>query len=428
MLDGRVSSIAEVGNTIILGGTFTQTRNNDSQTVIARYRLVAFDKTTKQISTTFAPNPNGDVEVVLPAPRRQVRLRRRLLHHHRRAPRSRTSPRSTSPTARWSPRSSRRRSTAGSWTCGSRTTGSGSPGVHPRRRQGPERAGHGQPDHRQVRPLHEAGHRRPAQRRHHHGPKIDVNSQRHAADRARQLRHHRRLVKRHQLFMLDLSGATAATANWQTAFYKTACSKSFNSYMRDLDFSPTAPSSWSPRPVPTAAPARLRQTARFETGATGRRAARPGSTTPAATRRTPSRSPTRSSTPAATPAGRTTRSRRTRAGQGAVPRPGIAALDPINGLPLSWNPTRDRGVGVFDFLVDLPGPLGRLRHRPDRRRLPALADRAAARRRHDLPGRPHPVAAQRRLPRSKHHTGGIAKRSYTGSAFAAAQAVPAGST
>jgi hypothetical protein len=44
-----------------------------------------------------------------------------------------------------------------------------------------------------------------------------------------------------------------------------------------------------------------------------------------------------------------------KAGPGVVAREGIAALDPVNGLPLSWNPGRDCGVGVFALVATAQG-------------------------------------------------------------------------
>ena len=64
--DGQVSSIAQVGNQIVLGGTFTSVTRGP--TTYQRSGVVAFDATTGQISASFAPVFNGVVETVEPGP------------------------------------------------------------------------------------------------------------------------------------------------------------------------------------------------------------------------------------------------------------------------------------------------------------------------------------------------------------------------
>ena len=66
ILDGSVFSIARVGNTIVVGGTFTQAQNHNSTTTVTRNHLLAFDATTGKL-TSFAPSPAGKVWKVLPA-------------------------------------------------------------------------------------------------------------------------------------------------------------------------------------------------------------------------------------------------------------------------------------------------------------------------------------------------------------------------
>ena len=60
--------MTQVGNWIIVGGTFTTVRNAGSSTDIPRRNLFAFNATTGQVSTTFAPNPNSTVYKVQAAP------------------------------------------------------------------------------------------------------------------------------------------------------------------------------------------------------------------------------------------------------------------------------------------------------------------------------------------------------------------------
>jgi PKD repeat protein len=161
---------------------------------------------------------------------------------------------------------------------------------------------------------------------------------------------------RHQVVMLDLTGAAAAVANWATPFYTGSCAAVFDSYMRDLDISPDG----SYAVITTTGAYRgstspCDSSSRWERGATGTTVMPTwidytgGDTTYAV-----------AVTDAAVYVGGHFRWQNNafagdRPSQGAVAREGIAALDPANGLPLAWDPGRARGVGVFDMLATAEG-------------------------------------------------------------------------
>ena len=102
-------------------------------------------------------------------------------------------------------------------------------------------------------------------------------------------------LQRDQVVMLNLATSPVTVTDWATTRYQQQCAKVFDTYMRDIDISPDG--------------------GYFVVGTTGA----------------------------------------DRAGPGAVAREGIAALDPVNGLPLSWNPGHDRGVGAFALVATAQG-------------------------------------------------------------------------
>ena len=349
VLDGRVNSIARVGGLVVLGGQFTQTRNDASATVLPRANLMAFDEATSQISAGFVPVTNGPVSVVLPAPDGlSVYI-------------------------------------GGSFTTVNGVTvknlarvlisdGSLVTGFNPATVAGPVKdlklaggrlwvggafthiAGKRQPALATVNP--DTGAFLPfmtgAIAGTHNGGwttvmKFDITPD---GSRLVAIGNFDTFdgVKTHQAVMLDLSGATATRADWQTNFYETRCASVFDTYMRDLDISPdgrffviSTTGAYGGSSVA------CDSTARFEVASSGSLLQpswvdHTGGDTTYAVEITDSvvytggharwqNNSFRGDTP----------------GQGAVSRPGIAALDPLNGLPFSWNPTRERGVGVFDF-------------------------------------------------------------------------------
>ncbi len=161
-------------------------------------------------------------------------------------------------------------------------------------------------------------------------------------------------LDRDQVMLISL-GADAATVDpgWRTLRYTPACSKnSFDSYVRDVDFSPdgsyfvvaTSGAGYNGTLCDSAA--------RFDVAVTGQTVE---PTWVAATGQDSLLSVAVADT-AVYVGGHQKWMNAIQSGAdqqaGQVPRPGLAALDPLSGVPLSWNPGRNpRGVGAEELLA-----------------------------------------------------------------------------
>ncbi|MER6944007.1 hypothetical protein ABT294_08290 [Nonomuraea sp. NPDC000554] len=342
VLDGIVNAIALVGGTVVVGGSFSEVADSARTTTYARDNLFAYDLATGQVLPDFAPDLDGAVYGLASGDGGSVYAGGDFS-----GALTRLSLADGSPVAGFAPdvsggtvtslaRQGSRLYAGGDFTRPrtalarlDATTGAADPGfaITP------------------GAPL---------------TPRVKVNALAVSRDRL--------LVdgsfttlggrSRPQVGLIDIGGATAKVAGWRTEAYVPACMGTFPSYVRGLDF---APDSSYFVVVTTGGPkggARLCDSAaRFETYATSQQVK------PTWVNKTGGDSLySVAVTGAAVYVGGHQRwldnpQGHDSAGPGAVPREGIGAIHPRTGKALSWNPGRERGIGVKAFLAHNGGLL-----------------------------------------------------------------------
>lgn len=354
LVDGDVRSIVQIGDRIFIGGNFTQVKAAGSQTVVNRSRVLAFDASTGAIDEAFKPAADGEVSVLLPsADKKSIYLGGMFTHIDGASVKvlARLDIDTGKPVPGFTPDLDARvkdlRLSGGRlWVAGNFAHADGAAvsalatldpdtgrrdGFQSLDFTGTQNGGTTLVYKMDVTP---DGNRLIAV-----GNFTAVDGQ-----------------SRAQVVMLDLSGTTVRLADWQTNMYAAACSSAFDSYMRDVDFSPDGRFfviSTTGAPADTSKMCDTQ--ARWETAATGT-GLRPTWTTFTGGDTTYAIEITDkvvyvgghfrwSNNPFGSDS----------ADQGAMDRSGIAALDPANGMPYRWNPGRTRGVGVFDLLATSQG-------------------------------------------------------------------------
>ena len=357
VLDGKVEAIAQVGSTIVIGGTFTQIQSPTAGSpVLIRNRIAAFDATTGAISTTFAPSMSGEVTAIIPAGDGTSVF---------------VGGKFTTIDAVKASKVARLSVATGARVPGFKvaTVGGGAIRdlrlVHGQLVIAGDFTSIGSVVRGQMASLDPASGALTGFLAHTFaGPlnggaltvnKIDATPD---GNRILGLGNFQTIdgQPRSLLFLLNTAGATSVLSPWSTGFYAPGCAVVFDTYMRDLDISPdgtyavvTSTGAYGGPDSPCDTESRWDLTNENPNQQPVWRNVTGGDTTYAV-----------AVTGTAVYVGGHFRWANNpyagdAAGPGAVPREGIAALDPATGLPLSWNPGRARGVGVFDMLATSTG-------------------------------------------------------------------------
>lgn len=356
VLDGTVFSIAEVGDVIVLGGSFTQVQEASGGQVLTRNRVVAFNKHTGAISQSFAPSFNSTVRSVVAAPdglsvyiggqfgtlngssvpkvlRLNVSSGQRVAAF---------SPQSIDAVVHDMKLSGDRLFISGEFSRIGSQDRAGLAELNPTSGAlrastnvvfaGTHRGGNTLVHKFDVSP---------------DGTKLVATGNFTTIDG----------LDRVQVGVIDVSGAQATVSSWQTDRWKPMCYSSFAYYLNDLDFSPDGNYFvlGSMGGYGSGPPTLCDTISRWDSGVNS------AGSNPQWIDYTGG-----DSVYALEATGDTVYFgghmrwvnnpfRADAAGQGAVGREGIGALNASNGMPNGWNPGRDRGRGVFDMMATEQG-------------------------------------------------------------------------
>ncbi|WP_432949219.1 PKD domain-containing protein [Kribbella sp. CA-253562] len=353
-LNGEVHALIQVGNRVIVGGTFTTIRSATSSAQISRRSIFAYNATTGALDSTFLPTVNGSVDtLVASADGQSVYLGGSFTTVNGTSqPRlARVNLANGSLVTTFRPSVNRQvydiKLSGGRLYLGGLFTAVGG--------QARSVLAAVNPDTGAVDPFLNVPFAAPVRGAELQVDKFDITpdgSKLVAIGNFSLVGGQRRV----QIAMLDLSGPAASVRNWHTARFEPDCSDQFWTYVHDIDISPDGAYFVVVTTGGTPMNRLCDSASRWETEAVG------SNLQPSWVNYTGGDTLwSVGITGVAVYIGGHQRwvnnpFGSNSAGAGAVSREGLAALDPLNGLPYSWNPTRTRGVGVFD-LTSVPGGL-----------------------------------------------------------------------